>query len=97
MYIDISRELKTGMAVWPGDTAYHLEQTMALGQGDSVKHCGIGREEEGRPHTRLRGSTPTAQPQLRRGRRRHRGHGEEVDRMLVPRLSGTFHSVDDLI
>ena len=36
MYIDISRELKIGMAVWPGDTAYHLEQTMALGQGDSV-------------------------------------------------------------
>ena len=36
MYIDISRELKAGMAVWPGDTAYSLEQTMALGQGDSV-------------------------------------------------------------
>ena len=36
MLIDISRELKAGMAVWPGDTAYHLEQTMALRQGDSV-------------------------------------------------------------
>jgi arylformamidase len=36
MLIDISRELKAGMAVWPGDTAYQLEQTMALEQGDSV-------------------------------------------------------------
>jgi arylformamidase len=36
MLIDISRELKAGMAVWPGDTAYQLERTMALGQGDSV-------------------------------------------------------------
>ena len=36
MLIDISRELKAGMAVWPGDTAYQLERTMAMGQGDSV-------------------------------------------------------------
>jgi arylformamidase len=36
MLIDISRELKAGMAVWPGDTAFQLEQTMALAQGDAV-------------------------------------------------------------
>jgi arylformamidase len=36
MLIDISRELKRGMAVWPGDTAYKLERTMVLEQGDSV-------------------------------------------------------------
>ncbi len=36
MLIDISRDLKAGMAVWPGDTTYNLEQTLALAQGDAV-------------------------------------------------------------
>ena len=36
MYLDISRALKAGMAVWPGDTAYAMKQTMAIVQGESV-------------------------------------------------------------
>jgi arylformamidase len=34
--IDISRSLQTGMAVWPGDTPYHLETIMDRRQGHSV-------------------------------------------------------------
>lgn len=32
--IDISRSLQTGMAVWPGDTPYHLETIMDRQRGD---------------------------------------------------------------
>lgn len=34
--VDISRVLRQGTAVWPGDTPYHLEQTLDRAQGDSV-------------------------------------------------------------
>ena len=34
--IDISRVLKTGTAVWPGDTPYHLKQVLKMSDGDSV-------------------------------------------------------------
>jgi len=36
MLFDISRKLIRGMAVWPGDTLYTLERTMAITAGDSV-------------------------------------------------------------
>lgn len=34
--LDISRPMKEGMAVWPGDTPYHLTKVMELAAGDSV-------------------------------------------------------------
>lgn len=34
--LDISRPLRVGMAVWPGDTPYHLTKVMELAKGDSV-------------------------------------------------------------
>ena len=34
--IDISRSLEKGMAVWPGDTPYHLETILDRQQGDAV-------------------------------------------------------------
>lgn len=34
--LDISRPLKEGMAVWPGDTPYNLTKVMELAAGDSV-------------------------------------------------------------
>lgn len=34
--IDISRHLETGMAVWPGDTAYTLKTMLDRRQGESV-------------------------------------------------------------
>ncbi len=36
MLFDISRKLIHGMTVWPGDTPYTLERTMAITAGDSV-------------------------------------------------------------
>lgn len=37
MYIiDISRSLQAGMAVWPGDSPFHLETILDRRQGDSV-------------------------------------------------------------
>jgi arylformamidase len=35
-YIDISRRLVAGTAVWPGDTPFELQQVMARPNGDSV-------------------------------------------------------------
>jgi arylformamidase len=35
-YIDISRTLFPGTAVWPGDTPFELQQVMQRSQGDSV-------------------------------------------------------------
>jgi arylformamidase len=35
-YIDISRTLKAGMAVWPGDTPYSLAQIQDRRKGDTV-------------------------------------------------------------
>lgn len=35
-YIDISRTLVSGTAVWPGDTPFELQQVMARPNGDSV-------------------------------------------------------------
>jgi arylformamidase len=34
--VDISRVLREGTAVWPGDTPYELQQTLDRAQGDSV-------------------------------------------------------------
>jgi len=34
--IDITRELSEGHPVWPGDSAFHLEQVSSIGQGSAV-------------------------------------------------------------
>lgn len=34
--IDISRKLRPGMTVWPGDTAYQIEPVLHLNQGEAV-------------------------------------------------------------
>lgn len=36
MIIDISRTLSPVIAVWPGDTPFSLQTTLALGEGDAV-------------------------------------------------------------
>lgn len=35
-YIDITRTVTVGMAVWDGDTPFNLEQQLSLAKGDSV-------------------------------------------------------------
>lgn len=36
MLIDISRKLNSSIAVWPGDTPFALQQSLAIAAGDSV-------------------------------------------------------------
>jgi arylformamidase len=40
-YIDITRKLQEGTAVWPGDKAYYLSQSMAISKGQSVNLSSI--------------------------------------------------------